>query len=77
MRLTMSNLREGGIHVESGKIEGSTGKRMIIQWSDELRAAVGMAKAARPVQLSPYLLCNMRGECYFKENGRVSGWETL
>lgn len=77
LRLTMSNLREDGIYVEPGKTEGSTGKRMIIQWSDELRAAVGMAKSARPVQLSPYLFCNMRGECYFKENGRAGGWETL
>ncbi|WP_314439476.1 tyrosine-type recombinase/integrase [Massilia timonae] len=77
LRLTMSNLREDGIYVEPGKTEGSTGKRMIIQWSDELRAAVGMAKAARPVQLSPYLFCNMKGECYFKENGRAGGWETL
>lgn len=77
LRLTMSSLREDGIYVEPGKTEGSTGKRMIIQWSDELRAAVGMAKAARPVQLSPYLFCNMKGECYFKENGRAGGWETL
>lgn len=77
LRLTMSNLREDGIYVEPGKTEGSTGKRMIIQWSDELRAAVGMAKEARPVQLSPYLFCNMKGECYFKENGRAGGWETL
>lgn len=77
LRLTMSNLREDGIYVEPGKTEGSTGKRMIIQWSEELRAAVGMAKAARPVQLSPYLFCNMKGECYFKENGRAGGWETL
>jgi integrase len=53
------------------------GKRMIIQWSDELRAAVGMAKAARPVQLSPYLFCNMKRKCYFKESGRAGGWETL
>jgi len=77
LRLTMSNLREDGIYVEPGKTEGSTGKRMIIQWSEELRAAGGMAKAARPVQLSPYLFCNMKGECYFKENGRAGGWETL
>lgn len=77
LRLTMSDLREDGIYVEPGKTEGTTGKRMIIQWSDELRAAVGMAKSARPVQLSPYLFCNMRGECYFKENGRAGGWETL
>lgn len=77
LRLTMSDLREDGIYVEPGKTEGSTAKRMIIQWSDELREAVDMAKAARPVQLSPFLFCNRSGECYFNEKGRAGGWETL
>lgn len=77
LRLTMSDLREDGIYVEPGKTEGSTAKRMIIQWSEELREAVDMAKAARPVQLSPFLFCNRSGECYFNEKGRAGGWETL
>ncbi|MEO7579944.1 MAG: tyrosine-type recombinase/integrase [Massilia sp.] len=78
LRLTMSDLKEDGIHVEPGKTEGSTGKRVIFQWSDELRAAVAMAKEARPLKLSPFLFCNRKGEGYFNEkNGRAGGWESL
>ncbi|MBD8654728.1 tyrosine-type recombinase/integrase [Oxalobacteraceae sp. CFBP 13730] len=77
LRLTMSDLQEDGIYVEPGKTSGSTGKRMVITWSDELREAVATAKAARPVPLSPYLFCTLTGECYFKENGRAGSWESL
>ena len=78
LRLTMSNLQDDGIHVTHGKTEHSTGKRLIIEWSAELREAVSMAKAARPVKLAPWLFCNMRGECYFdEETGRAGGWDTM
>ncbi len=78
LRLTMSNLQDDGIHVTPGKTEHSTGKRLIIEWSDELREAVAMAKAARPVKLAPWLFCNMRGEGYFdEESGRAGGWDTM
>lgn len=77
LRLTMSDLQEDGIFVEPGKTSGSTGKRMMITWSEELRQAVASAKAARPVQLSPYLFCTLKGECYFNDKGRAGGWESL
>ena len=35
LRLTMSDLQEDGIYVEPGKTSGSTGKRMVITWSDD------------------------------------------
>lgn len=50
---------------------------MIIEWSDELCAAVAMAKAARPVELSPFLFCTLQGKCYFNEKGRAGRWELL
>jgi integrase len=78
LRLTMSDLREDGIYVEPGKTDTTTAKRMIIEWSDELRAAVDLAKAARPVKLSPFLFCNRLDKGYFNEkNGRAGGWESL
>lgn len=77
LRLTMSDLQDDGIFVEPGKTSGSTGKRMVIAWSDELRQAVATAKTARPVQLSPYLFCTLKGECYFNDKGRAGGWESL
>jgi integrase len=79
LRLTMSALREEtGIHVTPGKTENSTGKSMIIEWSDELRAAVALAKQARPMKLSPFLFCNRMGSGYFnEETGRAGGWESM
>ncbi|WP_323142776.1 tyrosine-type recombinase/integrase [Massilia phyllosphaerae] len=78
LRLTMSDLKEDGMHVEPHKTRDSTGKRMIIEWSDELRSAVALAKGARPMKLSPFLFCNRDGEGYIDEKtGRAGGWESL
>jgi integrase len=78
LRLTMSDLQEDGIHVDPRKTKDSTGKRQIFGWSDEVRAAVAMAKDSRPVKLSPFLFCNRNGTGYFDEvTGRAGGWESL
>jgi integrase len=78
LRLTMSDLQEDGIHVTPGKTEDSTGKRVIYEWTDQLRACVQAAKAVRPVAISPFLFCNMSGEGYFDEaTGRAGGWDTM
>ncbi|CAB3729695.1 hypothetical protein LMG22037_05469 [Paraburkholderia phenoliruptrix] len=78
LRLTMSSLQEDGIHVQPGKTENTTGKRLIYEWSDELKEAVQTAKNARPVQFSPFLFCNRQGSCYFnEESGRAGGWDTM
>lgn len=78
LRLRMADMKDEGIHVTPSKTADSTGKRVIIEWSEELREAVAMAKAARPVQLGPFLFCNRAGECYIDEStGRAGGWESL
>lgn len=78
LRLTMSNLQDDGIHFTPGKTQTTTGKRMVIRWSTELREAVAMALSVRPVQLSPFLFCNRDGKGYFNETtGRAGGWESL
>ncbi|WP_211475115.1 tyrosine-type recombinase/integrase [Collimonas humicola] len=78
LRITMSGLKEDGIHITPGKTEHTTGKRIIISWSDDVRAAVAMAKAARPMKFSSFLFCNRMGEGYFdEETGRAGGWESM
>jgi len=78
LRLTMSDLKDDGIHVTPHKTANTTGKRLIIVWSDELREAVALAKESRPLKLSPFLFCNRRGECYFDElTGRAGGWDSM
>ena len=77
LRLTASNLKDDGIHIQRHKTAGSTGKRTIYEWTPELCAAVEMAKAARPV-LSPFLFCNRNGAGYInEENGETHSWDSM
>ncbi|MBS1169604.1 MAG: Integrase [Burkholderiaceae bacterium] len=77
LRLTMSDLKEDGIHVMPHKTADTSGKRLIIGWSDELRDAIAMAKDVRP-KLSPFLFCNRLGKPYIdEESGRAGGWDSM
>ena len=78
LRLTVDNIKSDGIHVKPRKTETSSGKSQIIEWSDELREAIATAKSVRPVDISPWLFCNRRGECYFDEKKETaSGWDSM
>lgn len=78
LRLRLVDLRDDGIYVAPRKVEGTTGKRQIYEWSDELQEAVTAAKKARPVDISPWLFCNRKGECYFDdEKETASGWDSM
>lgn len=78
LRLTMSDMKDDGIHVMPGKTENSTARRLIYEWTEELRGAVAMAKSARPVSIAPWLFCTRKGEGYFnEETGRAGGWDTM
>jgi integrase len=69
---------DDGIHIQRHKTRGSSGKRTIYEWTPELEDAVALAKAARPVDISPYLFCNRKGEPYFDEStGEAHGWESM
>jgi integrase len=66
------------VHVTPRKTEHSIGKRQIIEWSTELRKAIATAKAARPVDITPWLFCTRKGECYIdEEKGTASGWDSM
>lgn len=77
LRLTESDIKEDGIHIQRHKTVNSTGKKTIYVWSDELRDAVKMAKLARP-RLSPFLFCNRDGNGYInEETSRAPGWKSM
>jgi integrase len=57
--LTRDHLTDAGIEIETGK----TGKRLIIEWSDELRAVVDRAKGLKP-QVRRHLIANRLGKGY-------------
>lgn len=74
LRLRVSDCHDDGIAVQVHK----TGKPIIYTWSDLLRRAVADAKAARPVDISPWLFCNRRGECYVDESqGTAAGFKSM
>ena len=77
LRLRVADLREDGIHVTPSKTAKSSGRSQIYEWSDELRAAVNACLTTRPVDISPWLFCNRRGECYVGEDGRANGWDSI
>lgn len=77
LRITMSDLKEDGIHNRRGKTENTTGKRTIYAWTPELREIVETAKDARPA-LSSFLFCTRKGTGYYnEENGRADGWKNM
>lgn len=59
VKLTRDHLTEAGIEIETGK----TGKRLVILWSDELRAVVDRCKALAP-HVRRHLIANRRGKGY-------------
>jgi integrase len=78
LRLRITDCDSDGIHVQPNKTRKATGKSIIYNWSDNLREAFDMAKAARPVDISPWLFCNSQGKSYICENtGDASGWNSM
>lgn len=60
LKLRLSDLKEDGIHV----IIGKSGKQLIIEWNDTLRAAIKTArKLTRPVR-GLFVFSNRRGQQY-------------
>ena len=77
LRLRDDNVKNDGIHVQRHKTAGTTGKRTIYEWTRELRAAVDLAKAVRPVQ-SAFLFCKRNGSGYIDEGtGEAHGWDSM
>lgn len=75
--LRIEDIKEDGIHVQPSKTETSTRAKLIIERSPELDEAVTLAKAARPVDIGPYLFCNRRGEPYIREDNAANGFESI
>jgi integrase len=72
------HFKDDGIHVQRHKTAKTTGQRTIYEWTPERRAAVDDAKAARPVDISPFLFCNALGKCYIDEaRGTASGFNSM
>ena len=78
LRLRMSDLTEAGIMVRPHKTINTKRTARIFEWSSELKEVVEKAKAARPIDFSPWLFCTRNGKGYFNEdNGQATGWDSM
>jgi integrase len=75
LRLTRGDLMDDGILIRPEKTEQSSGKVILIEWSDDLRAAITAAKKLRP-QVRQHVIANMQGKPY-TPTGFGSIWRTL
>ena len=73
LRLSVTDLREDGVHVRTSK----TQKCLVIGWSPELRDAITVALDARPKDTAPWVFCNRLGGCYLSANGTANGFDSL
>ena len=64
---------EVGIHIQRHKTAGSSGKRTIYEWTDELREAIADAIRARQVRTSKWLFCTLDGDGYIDEETGQGG----
>ncbi len=71
-----SDCKEDGIHVTPSKTANSTGKRLIYEWTPELREAVAGTKAVRPAP-SSYLFCTLQGNCFVEADGTAGNWNNI
>ena len=77
LSLKLSDLKEDGIHVTPRKTAQSTGKRFILEWTEELRAAVDQAQSLRRKVLSVWLFHTNQGQPYIKSDGSANGFDSI
>lgn len=77
LSIKLSDLKDDGIHVTPRKTAHSTGKRMIIEWSDSLRLAIDEIKKVRKKINSIWLFHTNKGQPYIKENGTANGFDSI
>lgn len=73
LRLRVCDFKEDGLYVSTSK----TNKAVVYERSVELERAIFDARSSRPVDISPYLFCNKRGESYVNEDGEAPGWKSM
>jgi integrase len=72
--LKRDNLSDEGILVRPSKTRNSSGKVLLIEWSDELRAVVKRALSIPP-QVRRHVIANRQGKGYTGDGFR-NVWET-
>ena len=77
LSLKQTDLKDDGIHVTPSKTANTTGKSMIIEWSDELRFAIAVIQALSKKVGSIWLFHTRQGQPYIKMNGTANGFDSI
>jgi integrase len=77
LSLKVSDLKEDGIHVTPRKTAGTSGKKMIIEWTEELHIAIDQVIDLRKKVLSVWVFHTNQGQPYIKENGTANGFDSI
>jgi len=72
-----ADLKQDGIHVQPSKTQGTTGKKVIYEWNDEMKQVVEVIKALSNKTESGFLFCTRSGKGYMNENGRSNSFDSL
>ena len=76
--LTRRDLKDDAIYVKPTKTEHSSGIKVRIAWTDDLRELVGEILALDRRVGSMYLFSNRNGQSYHNlKTGRANGWESM
>ena len=78
LALRLSSLRDDGIHVQPSKTRKSSGRRLIIEWTDDLRQVVDEILRIPPRRIGDApLFVTREGKPYIDENGRCNAFDSL
>jgi integrase len=72
VKLTREQLQADGIHFKQGKV----GRKLIIAWSDNLRAVITAAGELSAIVNTTYVICSRKGQPY-TSSGIQSAWQKL
>ena len=77
LSIKLSDLKDDGIHVTPRKTANSSGKSMIIEWSNSLRFAIDEITKVRKKINSIWLFHTNKGQPYIKEDGTANGFDSI
>ena len=72
LKIRLSDFKNDGLHVEIGK----TGKRMVFEWTSDLKEVIARVKSLKRPIKSVYLFCNRKGQKY-TDDGFNSLWQRV
>jgi len=79
LQLKLSDLKEDGIHYQRQKTKNTTGKRIIVEWTDELKELIDEIKKLAPYRIGDvYLFVTRKGKPYFDpETMKCNAFDSL